>query len=151
MQIAFYKGQGNKFNQLIRWWTKSPYSHVELVINGTWYSSSHMDGGVRSRRINPNPDHWDIYDIDGDENYALSVFSDELGAGYDWTGIIFSQIMPFGIHKPFNWFCNEIVGEMLRVDKPHRYSPGELKTLLTSRNNGETKLQLIQPHNLNKL
>ena len=47
VQLALYKGRGTLFNALIRWWTRSPYSHCELVINGTCYSSSIRDGGVR--------------------------------------------------------------------------------------------------------
>jgi hypothetical protein len=130
MQIAFYKGQGNKFNQLIRWWTKSPYSHVELIINGTWYSSSHMDGGVRSRRITGKSGNWDIYDIPHSEDYALDIYSGAVGYGYDWTGIIGSQILPFGVQWPWHYFCSELVGEMMGYKKPHRYSPGEFKKLL---------------------
>ena len=38
IKIAFYKGQGNWLNKIIRWWTKSPYSHAELILpnNYTW-------------------------------------------------------------------------------------------------------------------
>jgi hypothetical protein len=46
VQLALYKSHGNWVNRFIRWWTGSPYSHCELVINGTCYSSSVRDGGV---------------------------------------------------------------------------------------------------------
>ncbi len=130
MQVAFYKGKGNKFNKLIRWWTRSEYSHVELVVGSTWYSSSHTDSGVRSKRITGNLGHWDIYDIPHCEEYALDVYSGAVGDAYDWTGIIGSQILPFGIQWPYAYFCSELVGEMIGIEKPHRYSPGNLYDLL---------------------
>ena len=81
MQIAFYKGNGGKFNRLIRWWTGSQYSHVELVIDGTWYSSSHTDGGIRSRVISGDSGNWDIYELDSifDKDFALKYFQERVG------------------------------------------------------------------------
>lgn len=36
---------------LICWWTRSKYSHVEIVIDGWCYSSSIRRGGVSRERI----------------------------------------------------------------------------------------------------
>ena len=49
VQLALYKARGNWINRFIRWWTSSQYSHCELVINGTCYSSSVRDGGCAAR------------------------------------------------------------------------------------------------------
>ena len=40
--IAFYKGEGDILNKIVRWWTKSQYSHAELILNDreTWISIS---------------------------------------------------------------------------------------------------------------
>ena len=42
ISVAFYKGKGNWKNRVIRWWTKSPYSHAELVLDDkqTWIGIS---------------------------------------------------------------------------------------------------------------
>ena len=32
IKIAFYKGKGDILNGIVRWWTKSVYSHAELVL-----------------------------------------------------------------------------------------------------------------------
>ena len=32
IKVAFYKGTGDLFNKIVRWWTKSPYSHAELIL-----------------------------------------------------------------------------------------------------------------------
>jgi len=59
VQLALYKARGNWINRLICWWTGSPYSHCELVINGTCYSSSIRDGGVRGKTMALPSDKWD--------------------------------------------------------------------------------------------
>ena len=52
------------FNRLIAWWTKGKYSHVEIVLSdGTSYSSSFMDGGVRGKHIQFNGSNWDFINI----------------------------------------------------------------------------------------
>lgn len=135
MKVAFYKGKGGTFNKLIRWWTKSDYSHVELIIDGVWYSSSHIDGGVRGKVIEPKPGHWDIYQLKNvDTLYARDCIRYALTHKYDWTGIIFSQIFPLGLQNPERYFCSELVGEALSIDYPQRYSPGELFLKLRQQN-----------------
>jgi len=135
MKIAFYKGKGSTFNKLIKWWTRSEITHVELIVDGMWYSSSHTDGGVRGKVITPNLDHWEIYELNNvDEAYAKEVISSAMGCGYDWTGIIGSQILPFGIQWPWHYFCSELVGSALMVKSPQRYAPHELLSLLIKNN-----------------
>ena len=42
IKVAFYKGGEGWQHKIIRWWTKSIYSHAELVMpdNFTWISIS---------------------------------------------------------------------------------------------------------------
>ena len=65
--LAFYKGKGDWSDKFIRFWIKSKYSHCELIINnpenGEWISASPRTLLVEKRRINYNPDNWDIVDI----------------------------------------------------------------------------------------
>ena len=67
VQLAIYKASGNWLNRLIRWWTGSQYSHCELVIRGTCYSSSIRDGGCSGRQTPlALPAHsWDVIDLPG--------------------------------------------------------------------------------------
>lgn len=64
MKIAFYKatrpGLQGIFNVLVRWWTRGPYSHTELVLEerhglSLCGSSSFIDGGVRLKWIKLKP------------------------------------------------------------------------------------------------
>ena len=52
VKIAFYKGKGNWINKIIRWWTRSNYSHAELVLPNkmTWIGiSPFLSSKVESR------------------------------------------------------------------------------------------------------
>ena len=64
IKIAFYKGKGKLHNKIIRWWTKSKYSHAELVLPDdiTWISISPFYNSKVSARSNPINDKnkWDF-------------------------------------------------------------------------------------------
>mgnify|MGYP001213384616 CR=1 FL=1 len=129
--LAFYKARGNFFDRLIRWWTRGPYSHVELVIgaeNGeaTIISASPRDGGVRERRLVLDPELWDLVHIPGDAEKAAAFVRSHIGRRYDWLGILLSQTLPLGWHWSGGWFCSEICAAVLNLQNPHRYHPSAL-------------------------
>ena len=69
IRIAFYKGKGNWKNKVIRWWTKSPYSHAELVLPDeiTWVSiSPFLTSTVSARSVYQvkNLEDWDFLDFE---------------------------------------------------------------------------------------
>jgi hypothetical protein len=136
MKIALYKGKrggfAGAFDAAVRWWTRGAYSHVELVFSdGMAASSSTRDGGVRFKRIDFKPDHWDFVEIDGDECNAADWFGERLGAGYDYLGL-------FGfVWRPHNgisrrWFCSEAVAAALGIPDPWRFCPNTLAAVAIS-------------------
>lgn len=84
--LAVYKGEGKLFNRLIRLWTRSRYSHCELVMpDGRWLSASAMDGGVRAKHIELDFEHWDLIPLPwANAKLIESVFDRHEGKGYDW-------------------------------------------------------------------
>ena len=77
MKLACYKGKrggtAGFFDAAVRWWTRGPYSHVELVFSdGMSASSSMRDGGVRFKEIEYHPDRWDFIELNVDEEYVLA-------------------------------------------------------------------------------
>jgi hypothetical protein len=121
MKIALYKGPPdsddwvhNATHGAIKLRTFSKYSHAELVIDGYCYSSSNRDGGVRRKKINLDSGRWDVFEIEGDEAYALEWFRQHEGAGYDW-GAIINYVIPFYPHHPDKYVCFECLGEMLKM------------------------------------
>jgi hypothetical protein len=124
-QLAFYKAPGQIDDKLIRWWTGSPYSHVELVVDGVWYSSSARDGGVRAKIITPRNDAWDYLNISVDAEWLNKVFNETKGQGYDYVNIVLTQVLPLGLERPDKWICSEWCAYALFGQKS-KMNPGQL-------------------------
>lgn len=130
MQLAMYKGPAaRRWDRFCHWWirvwTRSPYSHAELVIDGVCYSSSPRDGGVRAKVIDLNSGRWDVFWIEGDRARALGWFEAHKGDRYDWAGIV-RFVLPFLPHRSRMWFCFEAVGAMLDLPTPHNLNANKL-------------------------
>jgi hypothetical protein len=128
IQLALYKAPGDLYDKAIRVWTRSPYSHCELVLpDGRFASSSPRDGGVRAKLIEPDSQAWDFVPLPWvREEVVEELLQTEQGAGYDWVGILGSQILPVGIQSPSRWFCSEFCAHVIGLEQPQRYSPGSL-------------------------
>jgi len=136
--LAFYIAKnGTFFDKLIAWWTKSKYSHVELIIDGYWYSTSPRDGTVR-RKIIPISTKWDYIEVplkNRTKKEILEFYERTKGQKYDWINIFLCQIIPLGIQIDDRWICSEwctyaISGKELKI------SPQELYELAINKLNG---------------
>lgn len=130
VQLALYKGKGLLFNKLVRWWTSSPYSHCELVIDGLAYSSSLMDGGVRKKWIDFKPEHWDFVelpwaDADAVTDYFAATDADKYGV----LGLIKSQLLNRNKEFKGSQFCSEWCARALGIPSGGIYSPDTLVKL----------------------
>jgi hypothetical protein len=120
---------------LVHWgittWTRSRYSHCELFIDGICYSASDRDGGVRGKIIDLDSGKWDVYDIDGDAEYAKQWFLDRINKHrYDYAGVL-RFVFPWIKIDPNKWFCSEACAEALKLHRPETYSPEDLfKTIV---------------------
>ena len=130
--LALYKGKGKVGNALIRWWTRSPYSHCELVVNGVCYSSSLMDKGVRSKVIDLKPDHWDLVALPGvTESEVLAYFEKTKGQKYSWLDLILSQIFNWNHDEDGAAFCSDWCAAALGIPNPTMHSPKTLGALVS--------------------
>lgn len=136
MKAAFYCGTrpgiAGIYNRLVRWWTKSEFSHVELVTSagGAW-SASFADGGVRHKVIDFDPKNWVLVDLPPAlEPAAVAWFDAHRGARYDLLGNLQFVISPFP-HSRERWFCSEAVAAALGIPDPWRFAPGTLASALT--------------------
>jgi hypothetical protein len=138
MYLAFYKGlkdinpKADIVDYLICKWTKSIYSHVEIVFStGISFSSSPRDGGCRYKAIVYDDAIWDYIDLSISKQYEDNIMkfcNSQNGKGYDWTGIFLSQIFPLDISEPNKWTCSELVAKCLNYKKPSQYNPGNIYT-----------------------
>jgi hypothetical protein len=136
LRAAFYKGTHpglpGAYNRGVRWWTRSPYSHVELVFDdGMAASSSAMDGGVRFKAIDFDPALWDFVPLPAAlAPAARAWFAAHAGAGYDYMGNVHFVLSAIG-NDAGRWFCSEAVGAALGMPDPERFDPGTLHAALT--------------------
>lgn len=148
IKIAFFKGSPKVwFHRFIRWWTKSIYSHVELLLDEeTWVSISPALLSTVTTRIvtSYEPDDWDFleFGVSDVQHHAMKEFIAEItGDGYDWLGMLLSQVLPFIIKSRNKWYCSSFIAHCLvssGLIKPRRLgiygisdlSPGRLYNIL---------------------
>ena len=133
--MAFYRADNPDakwYDKLIAWWTKSNYSHCELVIDNMWYSCSPRDGRVRKKSIIPKKEHWDFIEIDINKNLFLEFFEKNKGKKYDWLNIFCNQILPCNLQNPNKWICSEFVGTAI-FQKEFKGSPQKLYEILKNK------------------
>lgn len=143
LSVIFYKGPEGVFGKLIRWWTRSPYSHCAICFNdigegeGRYLIVEAMNGvGIRQRKVaDIDPTIWDRVDIPVSPASCARVFDwsqRELGCPYDWSGLIWSQVLHIPREHKDKWFCSEFAAaalqqlDMLMGEKPCTFSPGSL-------------------------
>ncbi len=125
-KLTFYKGKGNWVDLLIRVFTNSKYSHVEIVHNKDWYSSSPRDGGVRVKQIQDDGSSWDFIEVDIDKERLYQKYREYKGRGYDFKGILLSNILPIGWHSKDKVTCSEFVADVLGYETPSKFSPNDI-------------------------
>ncbi len=148
--IALYKGNGKDGikDKAIKMWTKSKYSHVELILpNGTMIGSL-PNVGIRATS-DYNLSEYDLYPIEVTQAQVaiiLNIFLEENGCKYDWEGIFLSQIVSFHRQSSNKWFCSEFMAYILMAIKvmpdvgmdPARFSPEDIyKFILTRGTDGK--------------
>lgn len=148
IKIAFFKGSPRVwFHRFIRWWTKSIYSHVELLLDDeTWVSISPALLSTVTTRIvtSYEPGDWDFLEFGVSEiqHHALKEFiAETTGDGYDWLGMLLSQVLPVIIKARNRWYCSSwlahgmVFAGIVKMRKVGIYeipdlSPGKLYTIL---------------------
>lgn len=159
IKIAFFKGcEHSRLHRFIRWWTKSPYSHAELIMpdNTTWVSiSPFLSSRVEERNkenIREDINDWDylVFKLstrDAVRAYQVSQLSRFIettkGSEYDWIGLILSHMTPYLIKRRGKWYCTEwiahalvnsriIMWDDIRLYDTPDLSPGKLYDILSS-------------------
>jgi hypothetical protein len=122
ISVAFYKGKGDWKNKIIRWWTKSPYSHAELILpdKKTWISISPLLTSKLESRVKVTycKEKWDVIEIPVTQqqlDVIIEFYNFTEGSGYDWIGMFLSQFLPYTIKRQGKWYCSEWIAYALRI------------------------------------
>lgn len=135
--LAFYKARGNIIDRAIRLATRSPYSHVEILIGCdcipdgafSWpaFSASGRDGGVRTKLVTFDDGAWDFIPAPwAREGRIRMAQATQCGLRYDWLGLILSQVLNLRRGSSRRWFCSELAAWALDLPTPSALSPGDL-------------------------
>lgn len=142
MIVVFRRRAPGIFSWLIRQWTRSEFSHSEVLLNGNTMFSAVEGIGVRKVLVAEDfdPKKWTIVHVPTDTSEDIKTYhwcEEQLGDPYDWAGIFFCQVFKFGRQHQSRWFCSEFctaalqsIGRFPGV-KPYQQSPGKLYKLLT--------------------
>ena len=133
VHLALYKGPpSGRLNKIghygIRLWTRSPWSHAELVIDGVAYSSSARDGGVRPKQIDFDSGRWDLVTLPltaEEVSYALLWFHQRDGWKYDYLNIG-RFVFPILGHERNRVVCFEAVAAALGLPAAHKFDANDL-------------------------
>ena len=130
-KLAMYKGKGLIGNAAIRMWTRSIYSHCELITSdGFAMSSSLMDGGVRTKAIDLTNGKWDVIELPwADADKVNLHFQMTVGDSYSWLDLIRAQIFNRPVDQKGASFCSEWCAAALGIPDPTSYSPATLLEL----------------------
>ena len=139
MKIHFYKNtKTTVIDKFIYHWQKilkfkyPQYTHVEIEIDGVFYTSSFRDKGVRKARIKYKPENWDYIEIDISEEDKIKIkefFDKHMTDKYDISNIIFNKILGLGTDDPSNWICSEICARAILETSLNIVYPREPKDI----------------------
>lgn len=146
--FAFYTAPGTWRDGLIRAATGHPESHAELLVipeikhSNLCISASKRDGNqVRQKAITWNPEHWTFVEVPGLScSDCLKRAIRHLGKPYDTLGAVLS-VTALSWPRKDRWFCSELMALAAGLDRPHRYSPGELKQALLAMGGQEFRIK----------
>ena len=124
-RIGFYKGSDSWYEKLVRWWTKSPYTHAELVMpdGRTWISIRPHETDIPSQILKKEKtayrtELWDFIDLEitpEQREVILEFYEETKGCKYDWVGMIISHLSSFKVKRKGRWYCSEWIAYALRT------------------------------------
>jgi uncharacterized protein YycO len=138
--IGLHRAPG-VFGRLIRWQTRSDYSHASLYLPGQGIIEAREGKGVQHlREYEPKDgERIELYRIEGmadaDAQSAWEFAEAQIGKAYDWTMVLrFVSRRQESRSSSEKWFCSELVYaslkaagiELLRATDPWEVSPGLL-------------------------
>lgn len=123
--VAFFAGENDRWDRIVRWWTGSKFTHTELVMPDavSWIGISPFTGtGISLKKRNSiTPEthmsgKWKYLAFDctsAQVERLRDFFARTRGCSYDWFGMIASQLTPWRIKTPGKWYCSEWVAHAL--------------------------------------
>ena len=129
-----FSTQDTFFSKLIRLFTWSNWSHVELVLDGRTFGAR-AEGGVQWRDAEELPYHKYIDFVMKVPDEFMGILTSQEGKEYDFVALA-GGVIRRDWQDPNKWFCSELIAWALEqagvicVQKLNRVSPRELCLIL---------------------
>ena len=110
MKVIFYSGD-SLISRLIKWRTRSKYSHVAIELDGHVYESSACLGVTKTKHGNSQYDyveHFDIHITPDQKTILIDFLEAQIGKGYDYSLILSIALNTMG-NNMGKWICSELV------------------------------------------
>lgn len=148
MRVLFWKGPCSLTGRVIRLKTGCAYTHSEFLFSdGTRFGvqsgiPAHFYKPVRDGEPQWDEATWDCIEIGGGNEEAVRSWCHSIvGAEYDWRGILFCQLFPWGWESRDKWFCSEANTAGLQAGsypqvaglKPYQIAPHKLSAALLAK------------------
>lgn len=111
------------------------YPHGGLVIGSTLYHSTSKKG-VHSTQ-DWEPDKWELFEFDGNEELALQRFKEREGNKYDWVGLLPFVGIPGSDRK--RDYCFELIYYMMTGTYPTQLVTAETLLVLVLNKQNQQK------------
>lgn len=116
MILYFCKGS-DWVSNTIKFFGMSPYNHCAVQINGCIYEATFKKGVFKTDFAEftsryPNRDLVILHPINGGEKQAQEWLEEQVGKGYDFTGILGLQFQR-NWQAEDKWFCSELIAGAL--------------------------------------
>tara|TARA_R110002167_G_scaffold23542_3_gene83673 strand:- start:142 stop:567 length:426 start_codon:yes stop_codon:yes gene_type:complete len=140
IQVAFYTGSASWVNRAIRFVTRSPFSHCEIVIDGQGYTPKRGYSELYQRRPSEYLSDWELVQVPWDEGAVRQFVSVNNRIDYDLRSLI-AHLVP-GMHDSIHaQNCSEFIvnlGSFVGDPRFHnrtayRYAPSDVYRVI---NNG---------------
>lgn len=115
-RVLLFRGRGI-ISALIRWQTRSVYSHAALLMPDGKIIESWQGEGVRTKQLTDwsNIDQFEVVGMTSEQWIDAIEFARlQIGRGYDYLGVI-RFISRRSMPANGRWFCSELVFMALRV------------------------------------
>lgn len=142
--LAFYRGEGRFLSDtLVQRVTRSEFSHCELFVSDTpprhgdtyrCISAVGKQGGVCIRDITFRPGAYAFLPVPWAPRDTFDRAARHLGKGYDYWGLLMTQLVNMRRHAPDRWFCSKLCARAMGLKDPHTYAPGDLKRIVEEHN-----------------
>ena len=161
--LAFYRGEGRFLSDtLVQRVTRSEFSHCELFVSelpplpGQTHlcvSAVGKHGGVCVREMTFRPGAYEFVPVPWAPSDTFERAERHLGKGYDYWGLLMTQLVNMRRHTADRWFCSKLCAKAMGLADPHTYAPGDLKRVVEEHNRtyfaaqelAETRASAIRP------